>query len=89
ALIETPNDHTIRTPNVLWRLGPPFITANSRNLEMTWDILAHSLRGILDFYDNFLTMALTARVLDDTLGYVGDIEVGLGYGQPANWTLSA
>ncbi|KAL8941798.1 MAG: hypothetical protein Q9216_002036 [Gyalolechia sp. 2 TL-2023] len=85
-LIGAPNDHTIHTPNLLWRVGAPYMTAHNRNLEMTWEILAHSVGGILDFYDNFGTLQLTARVLDDRLGYVGDLEVGQGFGQPANWT---
>ncbi|KAL8946996.1 MAG: hypothetical protein Q9222_006678 [Ikaeria aurantiellina] len=86
SILAAPGDPTIHTPNLLWRLGAPYITSNTREFKMTWEILAHALQGIQDFYSNYGVMQLTARVLEDSLGYVGDLQVGVGYQGPGNLT---
>lgn len=53
---------------------------------MTWEILAHALRGVLDFYDNWGMMLLTAAILEQDLGYVGELRVGNGYQDVGNGT---
>lgn len=56
---------------------------------MTWKILADALRGILDFYNNYNTIALKVDVLDDQQGWVGSMEVGIGYNALGNGTAVA
>ena len=49
---------------------------NNANMEMTWEMLADALSGIRGFYDQFETVAVTAKV-DKGWGYMGDLEVGI------------
>lgn len=69
-----------------WRLGALYITAHNPHLKLTWEILAHALRGVLDFYDNWGMMLLTAAILEQDLGYVGELRVGNGYQDVGNGT---
>lgn len=69
-----------------WRLGALYITAHNPALKLTWEILADALRGVLDFYDNWGMMLLTAAILDQDLGYVGELRVGNGYQDVGNGT---
>lgn len=46
---------------------------------MTWEMLAHALMGVQDFYDRYAPMACTAAVIDDDLGYVGEVVVHAGH----------
>ena len=55
---------------------------------MTWEILAHTLRGMLDFYDNWGMMQLKALIVDKNLGFVGEVRVGMGYWKGGNVTAS-
>ena len=55
---------------------------------MTWEILAHALRGMLDFYDNWGTMLMRALIVDKNLGFVGEVKVGQGYFKGENVTTS-
>ena len=55
---------------------------------MTWEILAHALRGMLDFYDNWGTMLMRALIVDKNLGFVGEVRVGQGYFKGENVTAS-
>ncbi|KAL8668421.1 MAG: hypothetical protein Q9168_006945 [Polycauliona sp. 1 TL-2023] len=81
------NDHKVHAPNLgPWRYGPLYIAVHNPELEMTWEILAHTLRGILDFYDNWGMMLLTGLILDDNLGFLGEVKVGSGYLSAANVT---
>ncbi len=90
AVVPAPaGPQIIHTPNLLWRYGSLFISMNSRNFEMTWKILADALRGILDFYNNYNTIALKVDVLDDQQGWVGSMEVGIGYNALGNGTAVA
>ncbi|KAL8680740.1 MAG: hypothetical protein Q9186_003087 [Xanthomendoza sp. 1 TL-2023] len=74
------DDHGVHAPNLgPWRLGATTITAHNPYLRMTWEMLAHALKGIYDFYDNYSTTLLQAIIVDDHLGYIGEIEVGHGY----------
>ncbi|KAL8707758.1 MAG: hypothetical protein Q9220_007278 [cf. Caloplaca sp. 1 TL-2023] len=86
SILAAPNDPIIHTPNLEWHLGKPFISSNTREFKMTWEMLAHALQGIDNFYDNYGFMLLTATVLDHNLGWVGTIEVGSGYKGPGNST---
>ncbi|CAL8579205.1 hypothetical protein XPA_004956 [Xanthoria parietina] len=80
-------DHRVHAPNLgPWRLGALYITAHNPHLKMTWEILAHALRGVLDFYDNWGMMLLTAAILEQDLGYVGELRVGNGYQDVGNGT---
>ena len=45
---------------------------------MTWETLAIALRGVLDFYDNYGAMLLSARIEQEGV-YVGDVDVKMGY----------
>lgn len=43
---------------------------------MTWEMLAWAIRGVDAFFEETNTFRVTARVLDDEAGYVGDVVVG-------------
>lgn len=59
-----------------WRLSPSWWSANtqvkiSAGKVMSWSMLAHAFKGIVQFMDTYGYMALKFDVLDDDSGIVG------------------
>ena len=60
-----------------WRLNPSWWSLNtqvriSASKEMSWSMLAHAFKGIVQFFDRFGYMALQFEVLDEISGIVGE-----------------
>ncbi|KAL8998042.1 MAG: hypothetical protein Q9169_002810 [Polycauliona sp. 2 TL-2023] len=81
------DDHRVHAPNLgPWRWGSVYVTMHNPELEMTWEIFAHAMRGMLDFFDNWGMMLARGLIVDDNLGFVGEIRVGRGFWDAGNAT---
>lgn len=69
SVIEARGNAVIPTPNIFWSHGLLFLRLNQQ-LELTWLMLAQTIKGIGDFMDNYGYISCEILVLDDELGPV-------------------
>ena len=73
-------DQPVPAPNYDWSYGRLFVhlVRPLASQELTWSMVANTLRGLQDFYDNYGWFECDIVVLDDTLGPVATGSVRYG-----------
>ena len=76
-VVTNRGDGTIPTPNIIWRHARHFVTVN-QHLQLPWSTLSLSLTGLMDFFDRYYATTLTMMILEDKVGILGELTVGMG-----------